>query len=688
MVRLPDLKLRINPLSKTKPRLNQSYIDLHDLSRKNTVFDKLKRRFSNSEKDLSKLVAVNFSRDCVTSAADRHADGGFVVYNVMSSHDHDSHTSSDGDLDHGSTASRKPVRRHSSTFDGFSDIIDIIQGKVLHSNSKAPEKGEVEQYKMCNECECDGGMILVNKPQVDEDFDDEAFEEYNQEIKDISYVDESFVLITGSNEQTASKRDSKKLNDCATDCRDSLHEGMGGSKEEKLRRSADSSIINTKIKNHGEDYLNFPESLQIRDCPDMDNTPDEVHELGSKKVQTSFRSAVYEEGGSLAVLKTTASSEDVYNESEDGLLLSPYANSENNIDQQVDGSSNSHCDKIDPKTSRSCDVDLDPYGNQSYGVNEKLTVSNSGDQHTDYDKRADGGISLNRSDQGCDSCRCISSSYSSKTASYVHGLLETKNIVETSVDHRVEVYANCNTDDNIEFMENYSKSLKNAMKFTSTARSLSEENILEKESEPKRRTRRLHSAPNLYQMSADEKATLERTYEKNNLRERSTSLKSAIKKRSTDHNGNVLRVRFDMSKSDDELEKLRCDRAVFDSPIERANDKHAMITEANSNDEQKKSMRYVIKKFRIKQTLVDLGVTDKTRVDKDKKLADEELKSYDNRKLPKNANEAEISLESIREFSLLLPAKGTQKSFDGKKNRAEDKDAYDSASGTKIRYVD
>ena len=91
-----------------------------------------------------------------------------------------------------------------------------------------------------------------------------------------------------------------------------------------------------------------------------------------------------------------------------------------------------------------------------------------------------------------------------------------------------------------------------------------------------------------------------------------------------------------------------------------------------------------MKKFRIKNQSIDFGTASKSYIDKNKSIANEDLQSVNISRdgCGTGSNDTEICLESVKEFSLLLPAKGTQNDASRRNHTAEAVE-----NEVKIRYV-
>lgn len=706
MVRLADLKERMNPLSKTKTRLNQSFVDLHDLSRKNTVLDKLKRRFSQSDRDLSKLVAMDISKDF--AAKPQTCDDGFVLYNVTSSFNEDRTADCNGE------ARSKPLRRNSATFDGFSDIMDIIQGKALTDAA--------EERKTGDNCviDCDNGLIIANGTQVNGDFSNRLFTDYDPLLdnEELAFAGNSNGDIHGSNGRPDAYFQ-KIFNRWGAE--------QGIAKSSKLGGSPELTVHLPKIVKSENKHLICGENVQVCETLGRQGLPEQRYESSyqivdkvcsqgktsivksPKQVNGDLNNVVqalcetqttdYQNGSSGANLPTESSplqQNSVRNlqmgfsdcsASSGACCVASEAQcltNDNQCEQKRGGGLED--DGISNKTPCSNEEQIPEF-------NEKLTISYHRDQcncHKEI-KRADVGISLKTEYQNCYARRCTPVIPKCKAVCFHQRLLKKEENLEMEsvigeANDADKIIPSLDDPGQVPELENGSPLATNKDVIECRERSLSEENIMEQNSKPREgRTRRLHSAPSICPMSSEEKARLERMYETNQLKGRSKSLKSAIKKRSTDHNGNVLRVRFDLSKSDEDLRKLRLDRKMLDSTCEKASDLRASATESTEKNEQPKNWRYVIKKFRIKQTLVDVGVTNNTNGkftdDKEPKCATDSVSQC-------TKKEPEISLESVKEFSLLLPAKGTQKSQMTKKRCTNRNSVLDVSSEHPSRYVE
>ena len=197
---------------------------------------------------------------------------------------------------------------------------------------------------------------------------------------------------------------------------------------------------------------------------------------------------------------------------------------------------------------------------------------------------------------------------------------------------------------------------KSNQRYSVKGRSLSDENVPQTSTTPHARTRRLFSAPTLLQMKPEDQDRLNKLHIENQSRSRSVSLKSALKSRQTsEQNGNSYRVRFDLSNSDEDVRDLKTQRTMSDPPPLPAEP-----ARPRSKSEPKKNWRYVIKKFKIKQTMVDFGANENKRLAKIEKQTDKDCKGPET-STTKKPTDTTISLESVREFNVLLPVVKTRK---------------------------
>ena len=699
MVRLMDMKQRFSPLTKTKPRLHQSYFDLHDLRRKSTIFEKLKRRFSQSDRDLSRRVPVDISTDFKNPTANQQTDESFVVYNTTSSLNDDSHFTIYNDTQKGSITNHITDSRHSSTFDGFSDILDLIQGNA-GPHSRIPDDRKLVNCKKENVQGNGDGVVFANGHKADKANGDCCNSFANRK-------DKKFVLNKEekSERKTVTRISQESLgNSCSDACYGgNLSDCKGGEisvREESLRSmqclsqncGADDKYCTLCGRVETEDNMDKDGSSEQRyitasgilqadiDCRKRvlaDSTQNDTVDLNTVVKSSLNTPATACEEVSIVPNPSTEISY-TPSESEPSVLFC--ANVGEVVDQRHKGSFlNGSSQRIsanglepDKPFPMARTVDRD----QNYGVKERLDLRNYGDHHVDYEN-------ITGADVYCDSCRWTlhSSAFEKSSCLRSKPSMGSNSVLENFVDHRGKVN-HCYDlyDSDAEVLKRRQAAMDITVSGTSRERSRSEENILGNQGEPRGRTRRLNSAPNVYPMSEAEKARLEKVYEKK-LKEHCTSLKSAIKRKSKDHNGNSLRVRFDLSKSDDDLGRLR---AYRERTRETSLDVRAKQIDADATDEQKKKWKFVMKKFRIKHQSIDFGTASKSYLDKNKSIVNEDLQSVNISRdgCGTGSSDAEICLESVKEFSLLLPAKGTQNDASRRKHTAEAVE-----NEVKIRYV-
>ena len=696
MVRLADLKQRITPLTKTKPRLHQSYFDLHDLGRKSTVFDKLKRRFSQSDKDLSKLVQFDIHRDFRR----QKEDDDLVVYNIMSS--------SDNDVDQRTSPNSESLRRYSATFDGFSDILDIIQGNVVDSNSKLLKEEKAIGCTKDRGLENVNGLIITNGHKGDKFYgecrDSFAYERYEKfglnagknERPDVNVIsrqsvdsdcsDDGKTFIDCISQQVSDGElsSSKSVpdlsqNPCAYDKKFALNEmyiddnvvrdgtsnqrceatyGMMQTGLESRKTGLVDSAGNTA--NSLKSVVTLPLESQSLTCKGMDRSPEPCTGHSVKEDENDPPSC------SLCVTINGISEQNCDNSSFNGVLHKKRSSSLN--------------------TDSSFPMDYTVDRGQNSGVGDRLNLGNHEYHSIGYAEKKTGA------DVCCDSCRCTLDQSISEKSSCQHRLRSKINIAATEKLATSHTGQECERsylgDCNME-MPLRRKALMECIGVgASRERSQSGGNVFENQNERKTRTRRLHSAPDLCPISEEEKARLEKAYESSKHNKHCTSLKSAMKKRSTDHNGNALRVRFDLSKSDEDLDKIRSDRDGFGAVHRRSVDIRAKPLKMDK-DEQKKRWVYVMKKFRITNELADFDAFRNSFVVKDWKLHEEETENVksDGNIESVQKKETELRLESVKEFSLFLPVRRMQVAADETKLIAMDQAVVEAASHTKVRYV-
>ena len=681
MVRLPDF----TPLGKTKQRLNHSYVDLHGLSRKNTVFDKLKRRFSQSERDISSL-GIDLTRDLSNGMSEACEGDSLIMYNMMT-------TTSDCleptfDSDRGATGSMLPQRRASATFDGFSDIIDIIQGKGLTMESKhSNENGHTQEKDECSSNQRFGcnEVVIANKSLEDQ----KCAYGISLEREELTYstpnidIARKYTNYKESNEDGITK--SNKGIMCSNGaCTNPVWED-GACDNTCVKTPCLADMQDDSKTHNGAEFVQIKTSISgfNNRMPKTENQLDKQNafyqEVGpSSRVDLKFSTTASndnEKGQSIA-FKISAADYNIVDKSLEmsclkkkctkGNLCEDYQQAgelkttrlskiTGRFDQKKsclksgeDLERSTEFDSIEKGADKSSKANLSKDNTEATIICETSSHDNTS---TEYKSRngADGFLSMSKSVKDMDSSESL---ISRKT--FIHSTKElpfyetgkSMSCAQNSCDERTiqcasePVKASFVPEGELKKASDRSTSRKSSCR----ERSLSDENIVNRNSKSTGRTRRLFSAPDLLHIDSKEKTYLEKIFSERGSRARSVSLKSAMKRRTSEPSANNLRVRFDLSGSKEQ---------------ERQNaSKQVKGTDASPCSEPKKNWRYVIKKFRIKQPLADSGLIRGTCVSEKNPVNDGERTgcSEENGKRHNDvAARPEISLESVKEFNLVLP---------------------------------
>ena len=693
MVRLADLKQRMSPLSTTKPRLHQSTFDLHDLSRKRTVFDKLKRRFSQSEKDLSKLVQDDVSRDLESSLVHQQKYDSSIACSTMSSFD--SRANRENETEFGCSTSHEQVRRNSSTLSTFSNMLDLIQSNIVRFSSRMLDSGKATQRT--DYTSGDKGLVIAN--------DNEVFGEHSGSFA--SEMDRNVLLNEGSGEKMATNRVNQMS--ISGDCYDSDQYGTfnDSTEEEEFTIAEERSRSRPNASENDEskkDPLTCNGSIQNRNSLRNCVSQLEKCESSSLMVETDLDS----KGRSLlckshtitdgvdhgVVVQSTVATTNCneydtaanptknlpVEEDETELNLSFCKSQGEKHDQRAGESSINCCSCQLSRTYLQGDsfrlMDCAINKTQEYDISDRLGLRKYGIHQLGHTDNAKAGV--------CWELRRCNSYESTAERTSGHPrmrLMGSNNDLHNALGQRQKAHDSYDLDDHVEMMKRRQVSM--SYKVAVACRERSEKSVVEDGNEPKSRTRRLHSAPNLHCMSEVEKTKLEKIYESTKLN--GTSLKSAIRRRSTDSNGNALRVRFDLSKSDEDLATLRSYRQSCASAHDESVDEQVKQIEKGSGDGSKKRWNYVVKKFRINHQLIDLHATDKACVEKEN--LDKDMENVNIRRDAKKTveKETEILLESVKEFSLFLPASAEKKVYSEWKQASEDRFCCKAATEMKPR---
>ena len=695
MVRLADLKQQMNPLITTKPRLHQSTIDLHDLSRKRTVFDKLKRRFSQSERDLSKLVQVDVSRDFESSLVHQQKDDGSIACSTMSSLD--SRANHENKTEFGCSTSHKHVRRHSSTLSTFSNMLNLVQSNIVRFSSRMFDSEKVTQSIDNNRGE--KGLVIANDNKVFVDHCESFTNEMDRRVllnvgrgekmattivsqRSISCncydcghydtfndsVEEKEFAIAEGSKPNASENDENKRNPLT--CKDGLQTGNSlkncVSQAEKCESS--SVMVETDLDSKGRDLL----------CSSQTVTDGIDHVIIVPSTAATTSCNEYD--------ATANPAKNLPGKEDEKELHASFCKIDGNVRDQRSGEFSISCCSCqlsrtylqgDTFSLMDCAINK----NQEYDISDRLSLRKYGIHQVGHTDKTKAGA--------CWELRRCNSSESTAERTSDHQrmrLIGGNNGLHNTLGQRQKANDSCNLDDSVEMMKRRQVSM--SCKVSVASRERSEESIVEDGKEPKSRTRRLHSAPNLYPMSEVEKTKLEKIYDGTRLN--GISLKSAIRRRSTDSNGNALRVRFDLSKSDEarlDLATFRSFRLGCAAVHDESVDKRGKQVEKGSDDGSKKKWNYVMKKFRINHQLIDVHTTDKACVKKEN--VDKDIKDVSIRRdvMKTGEKETEILLESVKEFSLFLPASGEKNVYGEWKQASEERCCSKAATELKPRWV-
>lgn len=772
MVRLTDLSLRLNPLGRTKKRLNQSYIDLNGINHKTGVFDKLRRRFSQSERDVSKLGFDNGLRSSVTSNAT--VDDGFVMYNCMTTlnDDSSSRTSSDseGELFNRKFASVREGRQRelaktdransrkdsasswtsqlikSSTGD-FTDVEKCFENQESGNQVKRKKNGDQliitnkSNHKqafangIANKTKDWTSSHLVSdapKVQAELDFsckeiDDNGIEMQSCKLEmqscdvDNNFIDQGEMKKIINDENFDGKFDQKQQTVDKSNSGSFYEEQLEDSMEEIQK---DQDYVSTKeiLANKttssnvlGEDKEELNETIKTQEFS-SNHLPDSYNRYHSEETQNTISSTAQRKQGICEESGLEENSREIFvtghqkNErspifkiddlheigGNEGLEADGYPRAAclNSVEQSKviikDTAIGSRFQEILVGGDSECSFEGPPDGSIN-DVLEGSDVDGRENNEGNCVAGADGDMFIRKSDPetallkgiavnldlkaqrrcGVDDSMPRDKS-TAKTISQNH--LIAKNMshndftTKTMSQNHVDIFAAKSVNKQIVFdkkvldrqlgkdlsLSNSTK--KSNRKFSLKGRSLSDENVPHASTTPHARTRRLFSAPTLLQMKPEDQDRLNKLYNESQGRSRSVSLKSALKSRqSSEQNGNSYRVRFDLSSSNEDLHHLKTQRTMSDPPPLPAEP-----ARPRSKSEPKKNWRYVIKKFKIKQTMVDFGANENKQAAKIEKQTEINCRAPELSTTKKPA-ETKISLESVREFNVLLPAVKTRK---------------------------
>ena len=803
MVRLPDFSLRLNPLGKTKKRLNQSYIDLNGINHKTGVFEKLKRRFSQSERDVSTLGFDNGLRSSVRS--NTAVDDGFVMYNCMLSlsDDSSSRTSSDseGELFNRKFTSvresrqREPAKadratlRKNSTSSWTSQLITSSTGDctdvekcfenqqscnqsrrktngnqlIITKNSNHKQSfangiadktkdftsshlvSEASEFQAeldfpCKNIDdngigmqsckveiqsCDLGDDFIDLGKMKKIINDENFDgKFDQKKQTVNngsscslYEEQQGNLMEVQKDQycvptkeflankTTSSNvfgdDKRRLNETTkTQEFSSNHLRRDHSKE---TQSAVSSTPHRKQGICDESGLEISRELFVTGHQQIDRSPahkiNNLHEFCGKECLETDGFPKATSPNSLAQNEVTIKQTPIEsqfreillgNDSECSLEDPPDGAISDVLEEsEVDGreSNKGNCvagadgqmfiHKSDPesallkgitanldlRTRRKCDVDESMLRNKS-------TAKNISQNHFIAKKLPKNDCRpKNISETDCIAQNMSHNDFTTKKMSQNHvDLFEAKSVSRQIHFEEKVLDAQLRKEPSP-----VNSRKKSGRRCSVKGRSLSDENVPQTSTTPHARTRRLFSAPTLLQMKPEDQDRLNKLYIESQSRSRSVSLKSALKSRQpSEQNGNSYRVRFDLSNSDEDLRDLKTQRTMSDPPQPPAE-----TARLRSKTEPKRNWRYVIKKFKIKQTMVDFGANENKQLAKIEKQTDKHCKGPETRMTKKPA-ETKISLESVREFNVLLPAVKTRKKVGS--NETEEKSTEEQCS--------
>ncbi|XP_065064285.1 uncharacterized protein LOC135690610 [Rhopilema esculentum] len=679
MVRLPDF----TPLGKTKQRLNHSYVDLHGLSRKNTVFDKLKRRFSQSERDISSL-GIDLTQDLNNGMSEACEGNSLIVYNMMT-------TTSDClepnfDSDSGATDSMLPQRRSSTTFDGFSDIIDIIQGKGLTMDSKqSNENGHMQEEDECFDNQGFGcnEVVIANKSLEDQkcaygislEREELTYSAPNIDIarKYTNYKESNGDGITKSNkgimcsngacanpvwEDGACDNTSVKT-PCLADMQGDTNTHNGAEFVEI--KTSNSGFHNgmPKPENQLDKQNDFQQEVgpssraALKFSTTACNDNEKGQSIASKMSAADYN--IVDKSLEMSGLKTKCTKGNLcedYQQAGD-LKTTRLSKITGRFDQKKsclktgkDLERSTEFDSIEKEADKSSKANLSKHNTEATIICETSSHDNTSTEYKSRDG-ADGFLSMSKSEKEMDSPESL---ISRKT--FIHSTKElpfyetdkSMSCTQNSCDERTPrcaseaVKALFVPECELKKASDRSTSRKSSCR----ERSLSDENILNHKSKSTGRTRRLFSAPDLLRIDSKDKSYLEKIFSERGSRARSMSLKSAMKRRTSEPSANNLRVRFDLSGSKEQERQSASKQGTDASPC----------------SEPKKNWRYVIKKFRIKQPLADMGLIRGTGVSEKNPGNDGERTGCSEKNGKRHndvASRPEISLESVKEFNLVLP---------------------------------